>query len=108
MLLLRLEVKRLAQVYQELCKKHPTFRERSENTDLAVRFACACLVVACPSIAGHEQSMGRFQSGRRAPFPEGGLASSHQSACRHGHVLPGISHVLHAPAQLPALCKLAC
>lgn len=25
-----------AQVYQELCKKHTTFRERSENTDLAV------------------------------------------------------------------------
>ena len=25
------------QVYQELCKKHTTFRERSENTDLAVR-----------------------------------------------------------------------
>ena len=24
------------QVYQELCKKHPTFRERSENADLAV------------------------------------------------------------------------
>ena len=31
----------LAQVYQELCKKHPTFRERSENTDLAVRPPCA-------------------------------------------------------------------
>ena len=27
----------LLQVYQELCKKHTTFRERSENTDLAVR-----------------------------------------------------------------------
>ena len=26
----------VAQVYQELCKKHATFRERSENTDLAV------------------------------------------------------------------------
>ena len=25
------------QVYQDLCKKHPTFRERSENTDLAVQ-----------------------------------------------------------------------
>ena len=25
----------VAQVYQELCKKHATFRERSENTDLA-------------------------------------------------------------------------
>ena len=24
------------QVYQDLCKKHTTFRERSENTDLAV------------------------------------------------------------------------
>jgi hypothetical protein len=23
-------------VYQELCKKHTTFRERSENVDLAV------------------------------------------------------------------------
>ena len=30
------------QVYQELCKKHPTFRERSENADLAVS-ALACL-----------------------------------------------------------------
>ena len=26
------------QVYQDLCKKHPTFRERSENADLAVSF----------------------------------------------------------------------
>jgi hypothetical protein len=25
------------QVYQDLCKKHTTFRERSENVDLAVR-----------------------------------------------------------------------
>lgn len=24
------------QVYQDLCKKHTTFRERSENVDLAV------------------------------------------------------------------------
>jgi hypothetical protein len=36
-----------AQVYQDLCKKHPTFRERSENTELAVRpysdpHFCAC------------------------------------------------------------------
>jgi uroporphyrinogen decarboxylase len=28
---------RYMKVYQELCKKHPTFRERSENADLAVR-----------------------------------------------------------------------
>ncbi|EIE22656.1 uroporphyrinogen-iii decarboxylase [Coccomyxa subellipsoidea C-169] len=27
---------RYMKVYQDLCKKHPTFRERSENTDLAV------------------------------------------------------------------------
>lgn len=27
----------LLQVYQELCQKHKTFRERSENVDLAVR-----------------------------------------------------------------------
>ena len=26
----------LLQSYMELCKKHPSFRERSENTDLAV------------------------------------------------------------------------
>jgi hypothetical protein len=26
----------LLQVYQDLCKKHTTFRERSENVDLAV------------------------------------------------------------------------
>jgi len=25
------------QSYMELCKKHPSFRERSENADLAVR-----------------------------------------------------------------------
>ena len=25
------------QSYQDLCKKHPSFRERSENADLAVR-----------------------------------------------------------------------
>ena len=74
----------LAQVYQELCKKHPTFRERSENTDLAVRFACTCLVAASPVKAGHwpKQSMRGFQSGRHAPLFEGSLVSSHQSACR--------------------------
>jgi cobalamin biosynthesis protein CbiD len=32
-----------AQVYQDLCKKHTTFRERSENVDLAVS-ASAVLV----------------------------------------------------------------
>ena len=26
-----------AQVYQDLCVKHPTFRERSERVDLSVR-----------------------------------------------------------------------
>lgn len=30
------------QVYQDLCKKHPTFRERSENADLAVGQICSC------------------------------------------------------------------
>jgi hypothetical protein len=30
------------QVYQELCRKHKTFRERSENVDLAVNAGCAC------------------------------------------------------------------
>ena len=28
---------RYMKVYQDLCKKHKTFRERSENVDLAVR-----------------------------------------------------------------------
>ncbi len=28
---------RYMKVYQELCKKHTTFRERSENVDVAVR-----------------------------------------------------------------------
>lgn len=44
------------QVYQDLCKKHPTFRERSENADLAVSFmafreqnsaAVQCIAPAC-------------------------------------------------------------
>lgn len=38
------------QVYQDLCKKHPTFRERSENADLAVRQlhrTCSCTHDAC-------------------------------------------------------------
>jgi len=30
----------MLQVYQDLCKKHPTFRERSENADLAVSLHC--------------------------------------------------------------------
>eukprot|EP00899_Mesostigma_viride_P023909 jgi/Mesvir1/4702/Mv05628-RA.1 len=30
---------RYMKVYQELCKKHPTFRERSENVDLAVEIS---------------------------------------------------------------------
>jgi len=30
---------RYQKVYQELCKKHPTFRERSENADLAVEIS---------------------------------------------------------------------
>lgn len=30
---------RYMKVYQDLCKKHPTFRERSENTDLAVEIS---------------------------------------------------------------------
>lgn len=29
----------VGQVYQELTKKHPSFRERSENTDLAVEIS---------------------------------------------------------------------
>ena len=36
------------QVYQDLCKKHPTFRERSENADLAV----TQLHVSCRKCSG--------------------------------------------------------
>jgi hypothetical protein len=32
---------RYQKVYQELCKKHPTFRERSERVDLAVSISVA-------------------------------------------------------------------
>lgn len=39
----------IPQVYQDLCKKHTTFRERSENVDLAVRggIRSPCLLAAC-------------------------------------------------------------
>jgi uroporphyrinogen decarboxylase len=30
---------RYMKIYQELCKKHPTFRERSEKVDLAVEIS---------------------------------------------------------------------
>ena len=35
----------LLQAYMELCKKHPSFRERSENADLAVRDSLNCSLV---------------------------------------------------------------
>ncbi len=67
MLLLSIELRVLAQVYQELCKKHPTFRERSENTDLAVRFAWACLVAAGPAKATLNRGWEDLYLGRQAP-----------------------------------------
>ena len=63
-----------AQVYQDLCKKHPTFRERSENTELAVRpMSCAILSEHASWRQGSDQSMAR-----------GTPAGSVQAAAQHG------------------------
>ena len=71
------------QVYQDLCKKHPTFRERSENADLAVSLSYAyssslpatiCCSSACCYLfatitANHTWRLHHHRLGARSSLP---------------------------------------
>ena len=78
----------VVQVYQDLCKKHPTFRERSENADLAVR----------PSPCWHERQQDAHVVHELTANTAAGNCTASDSTCNNHHCCKII---------IVALCQLS-
>jgi len=104
---------RRAQVYQELCKKHPTFRERSENTDLAVRPCAdatarsACLEQERGLRPGLSLRAGLCDLWRSPPLPEVPSAVHPAGAGRARCRAVSVCSCVHAPLVLSRALTLS-